>query len=67
MHDEYYEENVYSLAINFTCREQGIGNDPRADMFCLGFPVERSSVNTLQWLREHTNLEPKTYAELGAG
>ncbi len=67
VHDEYYEENVYSLAINFTCREQGIGNDPRADMFYLGFPVERSSVNTLQWLREHTNLEPKTYAELGAG
>ena len=63
--DESYNESVYPVIINFTLRNMEA--EAKSDMFFLAFHVERDSVNTLRWLRENTDLELKTFAELGAG
>lgn len=62
--DESYNESVYPVNIDFTLRDPD-AQDYRSRSF-YSLRVERDSVNTLQWLREHTDLELKTFAEWGA-
>ena len=61
--DESYYENVYPININFILHDpEAPGNQSKV---FLGFHVERGAVHTLRWLREHTDLELRTFAELG--
>ena len=61
--DESYDESVYPINIDFTLLDPD-AQDYRSRSFYT-LRVERDSVNTLQWLREHTDLELKTFAEWG--
>ena len=58
--DGSYDENVYPVNINFALRAENGDH-----MVLFSFPVERCSANTLRWLRDNTDLELKTFAELG--
>ena len=62
--DETYYENIYPINISFTLRDPET-EDYRKAAFRT-FYVERDSVNTLRWLAEHTGIELRTWAELGA-
>ncbi len=64
LHDEAYEENVYPINIDIMLRDPN-GQDYRNRIFLTVSP-ERDAVNTLSWLAEHTGIELRTWAELGA-
>ena len=61
--DEAYYAGAYPVRINITLRDPE-DNDYRSAAY-IEFEVEAVSENTLRWLAEHTNLELRTYAELG--
>lgn len=61
--DADYYENAYPIEVRIDLRREDA--DGHRSYSYISVEVERDSVNTLRWLEEHTDLELRTYAELG--